>query len=176
MGKLILVLIAVICLLDVGFNAVMSIDRHAEVASTSITEVLDLKFPVVNSVSELVLESPSTEDTILVESDDPEQRPVYVAAAAKTRRHRAEANRTAPAFTPGTTVITIPTPETYSFKSATGTEYPRHDAEKVEAIRRNEIYNQATAANIQRSEKASSVAGAVRKPWDWIKAVGDKLR
>jgi urea transport system permease protein len=50
------------------------------------------------------------------------------------------------------------------------------DAEKIEAIRRNEIYNQATAATIQRSEKASSVGAAVRKPWDWIKAVGDKLK
>ena len=75
-------------------------------------------------------------------------------------------------------MITIPAPEAYSFKTATGsaTEYPRPDAEKIEAIRRNEIYNQATAATIQRSEKATSVGAAVRKPWDWIKAVGDKLK
>lgn len=179
MGKLILSLIAVICFLDVGFNAVMSLDRQTEVAKRSVNEVIDAAHPASNAVSELaLLPLPDDTDLIFADAEVSSDRPEPVRAVAAVRRRKPGSIRrtVTPAFVPVTHVITIPPPESFAFKTGPRTEFPRQTPDKIEAARRDEIYNQATAANIQRSEKGSLVASTIKKPWDWIKAIGAKLK
>ncbi|MEO7538512.1 MAG: hypothetical protein ABIV21_00655 [Pyrinomonadaceae bacterium] len=179
MGKLILVVIAVICLMDVGFNAVVSIDSQAEVAKHSINEVLDASDLDSNRVSELALSPFDTgEDVILAETGVRSKRPVPLFAVSIARRRKPETSYHAinRGVLPATHVITIRAPERYALGSRPRTEHPHRTVDKIEAARRDEIYALATTANTHKADKNSFIASTFKKPWDFIKAIGSKFR
>ncbi len=177
MGKLLLGIIAVICL-DLGFVAFMADDRTQESARMVVENVQETDLasdPMVAPASLSVYDEPA----VLPAAAPVPERIVYVpvvvvrhvrsspltltASKAKHRDLAPESERTDPK------VI-----EARYVESA-----PKKNAEMSEAAQRDLIYELATMKN-RRSEKrsfvASSVVPVVKKPWDLLKAVGDKLK
>jgi hypothetical protein len=177
MGKLILGIIAVVCL-DLAFVAFMANDRAEESAKL-----------VVDQAFESDLDAGSVTPASLSVYDEPEATvataPVYVRTVFKpvvvTRRVEVGSRLIVPnkerfRSTPIETRRSI---DQDTFEARIIEPRPRKNTERAEAEQRALIYELATM-NDRRSEKrsfvASTVVPVVKKPWDLINAVGDTLR
>ena len=179
MGKLLLGIIAVICL-DLGFVAFMADDRTEETARMIVETVqeTDLASDVMVAPASLsvydepaampVNDTPVTQRVVYV--------PVYVTRRAEpetvTRAVKKESRQ-------DTFADPLPTTEAKVMAARFEERIAKKSAERKEAAQRDLIYELATMKD-RKSEKrsfvASTVVPVVKKPWDFLKAVGDKIK
>ena len=179
MGKLLLGIIAVICL-DLGFVAFMAADRNRESAMMIVNNVEETDLardlmvaPASLSVYDQPVEMPTGETVA-------RPRVVYIPVvvnrtpgsslpARVIRKEREYKTYSAP----------MPWPEARVMSARYVESAPKKSAEKLEAERRDLIYELATMKS-KKSQKRSFVASAVvpvvKKPWDFLKAVGGKFK
>jgi hypothetical protein len=186
MGKLILGIIAVVCL-DLGFVAFMANDRSVESAKVVIGNAHQTDLETGALVAPASLSVYDEPQVIVTEPIVHERKvfvPVYVVrhveVAARPYLSRPqpvvdrsiEAPRPVERNTFATHII---------YPRRTGIIYPRPriNKERNEAAQRDLIYELATMRDRKpqkRSLVASAVVPVVKKPWDFIKAVGDKIK
>jgi len=169
MKKLITGIVAVFCL-QVGFMAYNAVDRAGYLALNLPDQVEPITQPYSSDVSYLLLEADDAGQYGSVFPDTPDVIEPVLALRRQTnpnfQRHPAKITATGIQFQP--VVITIPAPEPVEFKF-------KNEYAAVLPTQPTESYDISTA-EAPRRENKSVLSRAVKKPYEWLKALGSKVK